>query len=193
MVRSSWSSERSTVNSQTPTAVPNMPPASSISASARSTALPPPVGDRAGARRGGDVARDARDRDRRRDADEDQQRRHQEAAADAEHAGDEADREPHREDQEDIDGDVGDREIDLHAGGPAIVARSGEASRLSRPRQLGPVRYRLDRGLSTHLCNAWRSRFITGYARGVCRVVPDFRLGAAAAAARAGPSRPAAP
>ena len=54
-----------------------------------------------------------------RDADEDQQRRHQEAAADAEHARDESDREPHGQDQEDVDGQVGDREIDLHAGGPA--------------------------------------------------------------------------
>ena len=32
MVRSSWPSARSKVNSQTPTAVPRMPPASSISA-----------------------------------------------------------------------------------------------------------------------------------------------------------------
>ncbi len=58
---------------------------------------------------------DARHRDRRRDADEDQQRRHQEAAADAEHAGDESDREPHRQDEEDVDRQVGDREVDLHA------------------------------------------------------------------------------
>ena len=38
MVRSSWPSARSIVNSQTPTAVPTMPPASSIRPSARSTA-----------------------------------------------------------------------------------------------------------------------------------------------------------
>ena len=55
------------------------------------------------------------DRDRRRDADEDQQRRHQEAAADAEHAGDEADRRAHRQDEENIDRNVGDREVELHA------------------------------------------------------------------------------
>ena len=38
-----------------------------------------------------------------------------ETAADAEHAGDESDREPHGQDQEDIDRQVGDREVDLHA------------------------------------------------------------------------------
>ena len=58
--------------------------------------------------------RHARHRHRRRDADEDQQRRHQEAAADAEHAGDEADRQPHPQNEEDVDGQVGDRKIDLH-------------------------------------------------------------------------------
>ena len=62
------------------------------------------------------MARDARDRDRRRHADENQQRRHQEAAADAEHAGDEADREPHPQHQEDVHGQVGDRKIDLQRG-----------------------------------------------------------------------------
>ena len=56
---------------------------------------------------------DARHRDRRRHADEDQQRRHQEAAADAEHAGDESDRQPHPQNEEDVDRHVGDREIDL--------------------------------------------------------------------------------
>ena len=55
-----------------------------------------------------------------RDADEDQQRRHQEAAADAEHAGNEPDREPHREHEEDIDGKVGDRKIDFHGLGPTV-------------------------------------------------------------------------
>ena len=39
MVRSSWSIARSTANSHTPNAVPNMPPASSISPSARSMAF----------------------------------------------------------------------------------------------------------------------------------------------------------
>ncbi len=52
-----------------------------------------------------------RDRHRGRDADEDQQRRHQEAAADPEHAGDEADRSAHRQDEQHIDRNVGDREI----------------------------------------------------------------------------------
>ena len=70
------------------------------------------------------MARDARDRDRRRDADEDQQRRHQEAAADAEHAGDEADRQPHPQDQEDVDGQFGDRKIDLHSGVVRRLARA---------------------------------------------------------------------
>ena len=60
------------------------------------------------------MARYGRDRDRRQDADEDQQRRHQEAAADPEHARDETDREPHGEQQEHVDRDVGDRKVDLH-------------------------------------------------------------------------------
>ena len=68
---------------------------------------------------GRDVACDAGHRHRRRDADKDQKRRHQEAAADAEHAGDEADREPHGQNQENIDGEIGDRKVNLHAGGPA--------------------------------------------------------------------------
>jgi hypothetical protein len=66
------------------------------------------------------MARHARDRDRGRDADEDQQRRHQEAAADAEHARNESDREPHEEDQQDIDGQFGDRKVDLHEQDPPM-------------------------------------------------------------------------
>ena len=53
------------------------------------------------------------------------QRRHQEAAADAEHPRDESDRQPHGQDQKNIDRQVGDREIDLHAGGPAGFVMSG--------------------------------------------------------------------
>ncbi len=58
-----------------------------------------------------------------RDADEDQQRRHQEAAADAEHARDEADREAHREQQEDVDRQIGDWKVDLHGHTPPLKAR----------------------------------------------------------------------
>ena len=43
------------------------------------------------------------------------QRRHQEAAADAEHAGDETNRRAHRQDEENIDRNVGNREVELHA------------------------------------------------------------------------------
>ena len=83
---------------------------------------------------------DARHRHRRRDAEEDQQRRHQEAAADAEHAGDEADREPHRQDDEDVDRQVGDRKIDLHG-----VRSFGSRLRAFRAqRQLVPVREKGD-------------------------------------------------
>ena len=57
---------------------------------------------------------DARHRHGRLHADKDQERRHQKSAADAEHAGNEADREPHREHEEYIDGNVGDRKEDLH-------------------------------------------------------------------------------
>ncbi len=69
----------------------------------------PPIGDRAGERGGRHVGGDARHRHRRLHADEDQQRRHQKSAADTEHAGNEANREPHREHEENIDGNVGDR------------------------------------------------------------------------------------
>lgn len=62
------------------------------------------------------MARDRGDRDRGRDADEDQERRHQKTAADAEHAGNETNRRAHRQDEENIDRNVGDREIQLHAG-----------------------------------------------------------------------------
>jgi hypothetical protein len=61
------------------------------------------------------VARDRGDRDRGRDADEDQKRRHQKPAADAEHAGHETNRRAHRQDEEDIDRNVRDREKELHA------------------------------------------------------------------------------
>ena len=54
-------------------------------------------------------------RSRGRDADEDQQRRHQEAAADAEHAGHETNRRAHRQDEENIDRNIGDGKIKLHA------------------------------------------------------------------------------
>ena len=59
------------------------------------------------------MTRYGRDRDGRRHADEDQQRGHEETAADAEHAGNEADRETHRENEENIDGEVRDREVDF--------------------------------------------------------------------------------
>ena len=55
------------------------------------------------------------DRDRRCDADEDQQRRHQESAANAEHAGHETNRGAHRQEEENIDRNIGDRKIKLHA------------------------------------------------------------------------------
>ena len=61
------------------------------------------------------MARDRSDRDGRCDADEDQERRHQEAAADPEHAGHEPNRRAHRQDEENIDRNVGDREVELHA------------------------------------------------------------------------------
>ncbi len=41
--------------------------------------------------------------------------RPQEAAADPEHAGHEPDRRAHRQDEDDIDRNVGDREVELHA------------------------------------------------------------------------------
>jgi hypothetical protein len=49
-----------------------------------------------------------------RDAKEDQQRRHEEATADAEQAGQEPDRPAQAEQKEDVHGDLGDGQIDLH-------------------------------------------------------------------------------
>ena len=68
------------------------------------------------------MARDRGHRDCRRDADEDQQRGHQKAAADAEHPGHETHGRAHREDEENIDRDVGDREVKLHARSLRILA-----------------------------------------------------------------------
>jgi len=83
---------------------------------------------------------DGRHCDRRRDAEEDQEGRHQETAADAEHAGDESDGEPHRENDEYVDRQVCDRKIDLQARGPRLELkwsqnrchRCGEKSSESR-------------------------------------------------------------
>jgi len=50
------------------------------------------------------VTGDGRHRHRRRDAQKDQQRCHQKSAADPEHAGDEADRKPHPQDEKNVHG-----------------------------------------------------------------------------------------
>jgi hypothetical protein len=67
------------------------------------------------------VARHRRYGDSRRDADENQQRRHQESAANAEHAGNEADRESHCQQQEEVDRQVRNRKIDVHGINPTTV------------------------------------------------------------------------
>ena len=66
------------------------------------------------------MAGDARDRDRRRDTEEDEQRRHQKSAADAEHAGNEPDCETHGQNDKNVDRQVGDRKVDLHARFPSV-------------------------------------------------------------------------
>src|SRR6185295_18351356 len=43
-----------------------------------------------------------------------------------EHSGDESDRQSHTEDQKNIDGQIGNGEIDLHAGGPASLRVNSE-------------------------------------------------------------------
>ena len=80
------------------------------------------------------MARDARNCDSRTDADEDQKRRHQEPAADAEHARDESDRQSHEQDKQDIDGQFGDRKIDLHETGSADARVLGRQPRPSDAR-----------------------------------------------------------
>ena len=80
------------------------------------------------------MAGDARHRDRRRYAEKDQERRHQEPAADAEHARDESDRQSHEQDKQDIDGQFGDRKIDLHETGSADARVLGRQPRPSDAR-----------------------------------------------------------
>lgn len=99
----------------TPSVVPMMPPLNSTEASAGSIARRrqqdgAPENDEAAMWLAAEATATPG-----RDADEDQERGHQEAVADAEHAGDKADRGPNRQQQEDVDRDVGDREVDLHA------------------------------------------------------------------------------
>ncbi len=65
---------------------------------------------------------DGRHRHCRRDAEENQQRGHQESAADSEHAGDEADRKPHPQDEKNVHREVGDRKINLHGNCPSVRA-----------------------------------------------------------------------
>jgi hypothetical protein len=102
------------------------------------------------------------------DADEDQQRRHQKSAADAEHAGHKTNRRAHREDEENIDRNVGDRKVELHAGllcgfglggfrlcGFRLVGFSPEAGR-NRSRQGFLVEH------SAARCNPVASRKVLG-------------------------------
>ena len=197
MVISSWPSARSTREQPDADRRAEHAAGQQHQAERQIDRAPPPIGDRAGERRGRDVACDARDRDRRRNADEDQQRRHQEAAADAEHAGDEPDRQPHGEDQEHVDRQVGDRKVDLHAGGPAGLR--GQAPK----RHVTHSRGNSDRfgigsiaRMSARNCNsAPRGLIQSRVDAGV-----DAQVGAAGACARLGrraagprPSRPAAP
>ena len=118
MTRSSWPARRAAAKNQTPSTEPTKPPAtrtppSLTSRALRRSALSALVVEEATIWRGLGCHRDGR-----RNAEEDQERRHQEAAADAEQAGDEADRRPHPEDQENVDRHFGDREINLHANSP---------------------------------------------------------------------------
>jgi hypothetical protein len=53
----------------------------------------------------------------------DQQRGEQEASAYSEHAGQEADRDPHPEDEKDVYWQVGNRKIDLHANTRGLRAQ----------------------------------------------------------------------
>ena len=66
------------------------------------------------------------------DADEDQQRRHQEPAADPEHPGHETHRRAHRQDEENIDRNIGDGEVELHARLLLAIAPRGRLRGRSR-------------------------------------------------------------
>ena len=92
------------------------------------------------------MGRDAGDGDGRLHADEDQQRRHQESAADPEHAGNESDSEAHRQHQKDVDGNVGDRKVNLHGWSAGARCRRfgrfyarNARSQLSRSEQRGDL------------------------------------------------------
>ena len=139
MTSSSWPARRMTLKNQTPSIVPTKPPPRRKAESLRSMRVAPPGGERARHRRGGDLRLLGADRDRRRDAEEDQERRHQEAAADPEQPRDEADRRPHRQDEQHVDGDLGDREIELHRR--IFFGRSGspQVSRLTMNPSLPPT------------------------------------------------------
>lgn len=69
------------------------------------------------------MGRHARDGDRRLNTYEDEERRHQKPAADAEHPRDETNRDAHREDEEDVDGEIGDGEEDLHEWAAGVWIR----------------------------------------------------------------------
>ena len=74
----------------------------------------PPMAEGARHRGGHHLAGAGADGDARRHAEEDEQRRHDEFAADAEHAGQEADRQPDAEQQKRAERQLGDRKVDLH-------------------------------------------------------------------------------
>ena len=139
MTSSSWPARRMTLKNQTPSIVPTKPPTSRKAQSLRSIASRRQARERARHRRGGDLRLLGADRDRRRDAEEDQERRHQEAAADPEQPRDEADRRAHRQDEQHVDGDLGDREIELHRR--IFFGRSGspQVSRLTMNPSLPPT------------------------------------------------------
>ena len=114
MTRSIWPICRKRPNRNTPAVDPTKPPTSSMNPILKSTLSRCQWREHAGDRRGDDLVRLRRDGDRRRHADEDQQRRQQETAADAEHAGKEADAGAEPQQHEDVEGHLGDRQVDLH-------------------------------------------------------------------------------
>ena len=86
--------------------------------------------------RGNDLVGFGCDGDGWRDADEKQQRRHQEPAAHTEHAGQDTDHPAQPQKQKGIDGDFGDRKVNLHV---ELPDESGRAT-LGDPGCLKPYR-----------------------------------------------------
>ena len=101
------------------------------------------------------MARNGGNGDRGRNADEDQKRRHQESAADPEHAGHETNGRAHRKDEKNIDRDVGDRKVKLHARSLLGVGPEPSRNRSRHGISMHGVDHQFERGIYNRACFFW--------------------------------------